>query len=182
MQTQCSNCGTDYAALQRANKLDIYTCSNCDQEYCEECIEHKEIGQFIWLVRCPKCSEDELGHSKLTDRFTIFADPQTVDSSLHAIVLPYVVRDIYPLRTEALVKKALPKLKEFHPDFLLLDEDDPAIRKLLASWFPQQFNEETAVGAGALIWIQSGEPLAILPGGPHLTEYEILKTSRSMWT
>jgi len=185
MQTQCSFCGADYAALQRTNQLGIVACLKCDQEYCEKCVEHEEIGQFLWIVRCPKCGENELSHSKLTARFTIFSDLQKLGRSPHAIVLPAESKVAWSndsLRAEALVNKALPKLKVFEPELLLLNKDDPAICRLLVNWFPQSFCNEPTVEAGTLIWTKRGKPFAILPGSPYLTEYEILKMSRSVWT
>ena len=88
------------------------------------------------------------------------------------------VNSVSPARN--LAKKSLPKLSDYGPRFALLDENEAKVRAYLAQAFPDRFNCDTPLGSGALIWIADGKPIQCA-GGPNVTEYERLKTSRSLW-
>ena len=118
----------------------------------------------------------------LRDRFSIFTAIEDVERFDNCIALPFVPWSVYSHRTERLVQKALPKLQDYHPQFVLLNEDDEPTRMTLSSWFPDRFQPTVAQGAGSLIWLKGGAPVESRHGGPYLTEYEILRTSHTSWT
>lgn len=111
----------------------------------------------------------------------MFTPIEELASFENGIALPFVAWSVYPRRTEGLIRSSLAKLSDFKPSFALLDEESQNVRAKLAEWFPGRFNADVPLGSGAMVWIVAGVPVQCV-GGPYLTEYEILKASRSLWT
>ncbi|TWT72643.1 hypothetical protein Pan14r_49630 [Crateriforma conspicua] len=181
MTPVCQNCSARYGELLRSERWRAYRCQTCDTESCELCVASEDQGNHIAFLRCPNCGGDSLDALDLRDRHSIFTSIEHLDSFDVGIALPWVTWSVYPRRTETLIHKALPKLSDYGPRFGLLNEDDAKVRSYLAKAFPDHFNCDVPQGSGVLIWIADGTPLQCA-GGPNVTEYEILKTSRSLWS
>ena len=149
-------------------------------ESCEHCVASEDQGNQIAFLRCPNCGGDSLDALDLRNRQSIFTSTEQLASFDVGIALPWVTWSVYPRRTERLIQKSLPKLSKYGPRFALLDEDDAKVRAYLTQAFPDRFNCDVPQGSGALIWIAHGTPIECA-GGPNVTEYEILKMSRSLW-
>lgn len=180
MNPVCQHCSTHYGELLRSERWRAFGCQRCDMESCELCVASEDRGNHIAFLRCPNCGGDSLDALDLRDRHSIFTSIEHLASFDAGIALPWVSWSVYPRRTEALIKKALPKLSDYRPRFGLLNEDDANVRAYLAHAFPDHFNRDAPIGSGVLIWIEGGTPLQCA-GGPNVTEYEILRTSRSLW-
>ena len=185
MTLACDHCGIHYGDLLRGDLWQAYTCQRCDQESCHQCVARTDQGDRIAFLTCPKCSADSLRGLDLRNRFSIFTPTAELRTFDRALALPFVASSladscVYPRRTENLIRSALPKLEQFGPRFVLVDEGDEQERQQLADWFPSRFNPQTATRSGTLIWITDGVATRC-SGGPLLTEYEILKTSRELW-
>ena len=180
MKPVCQHCSTHYGELLRSERWRAFHCQTCHTESCELCVASEDQGNHIAFLRCPSCGGDSLDDLDLRDRHSIFTSTEQLASFDVGIALPWVTWSVYPRRTETLIQKSLPKLSDYGPRFALLDEDDAKVRAYLAQAFPDRFNCDTPQGSGALIWIADGKPIQCA-GGPNVTEYEILKTSRALW-
>ncbi|MCD0462044.1 B-box zinc finger protein [Roseiconus lacunae] len=181
MTSVCRHCGTHYDELLRNEQWRGFSCRACDTESCQRCVASEDQGNQIVFLRCPNCKADNLDAFDLRDRHSIFTSIEQVSSFEAGIALPYVAWSVYPRRTESLVHSALPKLSSFHPSFGLLDEENELVRVQLANWFPDRFNADVPIGSGVLIWFLAGKPVHC-DGGHYLTEYEILRLSRQLWS
>ncbi|QDV86048.1 hypothetical protein TBK1r_50650 [Stieleria magnilauensis] len=180
MKPFCQHCSTRYGELLRSDRWRGFRCETCNTESCELCVVSEDLGNHIAFLRCPSCGGDSLDDLDLHDRHSIFTSTEQLTSLDIGIALPWITWSVYPRRTEALIQKSLPRLSDYGPRFALLDENEPKVRAYLAQAFPDRFNCDTPQGSGALIWIADGKPIQC-SGGPNVTEYEILKTSRSLW-
>ena len=176
----CQHCGASYGELLRSERWRGVRCQTCNAEACELCVASEDQGNHIAFLRCPNCGGDALDALDLRDRYSIFTSPEQLASFDTGLILPWVAWSVYPRRTETLIQRSLPMLAEYAPRFALLDEDDSQVRTYLADAFPDRFNVDFPHGAGVVIWMVDGTPLHCA-GGP-ITEYEILTTSRSLWT
>lgn len=180
MTPVCQHCSAHYGELLRSERWRAFRCQTCSTESCELCVASEDQGNHIAFLRCPNCGDDSLDALDLRDRHSIFTPTEDLASFDVGIALPWVTWSVYPRRTEALIQKSLAKLSEYGPRFALLDEDDADVRAFLAQAFPDRFNVDVPLGSGALIWIADGIPLQCA-GGPNVTEFEILKISRTLW-
>jgi hypothetical protein len=183
MTDACPHCGTTYADLLRNARRHLFLCRECEQVFCESCvILDYSFGHDIAAASCPNCASDQIDLIDLPTRFSIYSKIEDIARIQNGLALPFVPWSVYPRRTEQLVRKALPKLQRYRPDFVLLNEDDESTRNVLAVLFPDCFQAMAAIGAGSLIWIKGGEPVDCSQGGPYVTEYEILVKSRAAWS
>ena len=181
-RTQCEQCGTQYGTLQRSTENHLYSCRECGHESCERCVVKEPLGSQVWFLSCPFCSAKSLDLLNLTDRFSIYASIADLAKTPHVIAMLFTPRSVYAKRSEVLINEILPKLDELTPTFLLLDEDDAAIQKSIAEWFPSIFTSARATSNGTIIWFCNGKPVDFLPRRPHLSKLEILNHSRRAWT
>ncbi len=178
---RCEQCDMPYGDLLRTGKDHLFVCRDCGRESCDGCIVCKPSGPQTWFLHCPHCSGHSLDKLDLSERFNFYSSIAEIKESQHAIAILFIPRSVYPKRNESLIREAIPKLKDFDPSFFLLNENDSSIRNTISDWFPSICNREAAIGNGAVILLQNGQPVASLHGGPYLTKFEILECARTAW-
>lgn len=179
---QCEQCNTPYGDLQRVGEDHLFACKDCGRESCDRCAKHEPSGPQTWSLRCPHCFGHSLEQLNLTERFSIYSNFAELKESQYAIAMLFVPWSVHPKRNESLIIEAITGLQEFNPSFFLLNENDSSIRNTISEWFPSICNREITIGNGAMIWLNNGEPVDSLHGGPYLTKLEILECSRSAWS
>ena len=179
---QCEHCGTSYGHLQRAAENELFICKDCGRESCARCAEREPSGPLVWFLRCPNCSGASLDRLNLKERFSIYASVGDLTTARFTIAMLFVPWSVYPKRNESIIIETMPLLQMFDPAFVLLDEDDSAIRQTVSGWFPSLCNPDVAAGNGAVIWLREGQPIEYLRGGPYLAKLEILNQSRKAWS